>query len=131
MPSATQKANFALFAGFYVAAQVVERALEVISGLFPLALGASGETQARRRKPREQKTTQELAQDKADRGSELLGFGFFLGVLVSGFVGLYFLEAIGFVVTRGVDVVATGLVISGGTKSLHEFIKLLERGKEL
>ena len=37
-PAKQQAANFALFAGFYVAAQVIERALELVSPFVPAAL---------------------------------------------------------------------------------------------
>jgi hypothetical protein len=102
------KANFTLFAGFYVIAQVVERILEVVSPFFPF-------------------WQVDANTKKADRGLILLGLGTFAGTILSGSLGLYFLTAVGMKPALWVDMIVTGLVISGGTKSLHEFINLIQK----
>jgi len=109
------KANFALFAAFYGVTQGVERLLEIVSQFVP----PSGITD----------------QDKSDRAIEMLGIATVAGVGASMVFGLYFLRAIG--VNYGhsnnwetaADVIVTGLIISGGTKPLHDLIKLVEKAR--
>ena len=66
-PAKQADANFALFAGFYVAAQIVERLLEPIAPLFPLKRATGGTA------------TENLAQDRADRAMTILGLAALLG----------------------------------------------------
>ena len=109
------KANFALFAAFYGVTQGVERLLEIVSQFVP----PWGDTD----------------QDKSDRAIEMLGIATVAGVAASMVFGLYFLRAIG--VNYGhsnnwetaADVIVTGLIISGGTKPLHDLIKLVEKAR--
>jgi len=109
------KANFALFAAFYAVAQGTERLLEILSNFIP----PWGDTD----------------QDKSDRALEMLGLSTLVGMGASMVFGLYFLRAIG--VDYGhsnnwetaTDVMVTGLIISGGTKSLHDLISLVEKAK--
>ncbi len=109
------KANFALFAAFYGVTQGVERLLEVVSQFVP----PWGDTD----------------QDKSDRAIEMLGIATVAGVAASMVFGLYFPRAIG--VNYGhsnnwetaADVIVTGLIISGGTKPLHDLIKLVEKAR--
>jgi hypothetical protein len=109
------KANFALFAAFYGVTQGVERLLEIVSQFVP-PWGDSD-------------------QDKSDRAIEMLGIATLAGVAASMVFGLYFLRAIG--VNYGhsnnwetaADVIVTGLIISGGTKPLHDLIKLVEKAR--
>jgi hypothetical protein len=132
--------SFAWFAGFLVASQIIERALEVVAPFLPLwALPASmprptvpaavtasttqgSETVA-------MTPEQMIAQKKADRGFAMLGLGAVLGVIASAVGGLYLLHAIGMKVSFSVDIAAIGLAISGGTKTLHELVKALESAK--
>jgi len=120
-PAQTGTADFALFAGFYVAAQVIERLLEVVSPVLPLwsVPGTDEATKA--------------AHAKADRAALLLGVATVAGVLASCAFGLYFLAAVGIgvettahgsvsTVPRWIDVLATGLIIGAGTKPLHDLI---------
>lgn len=116
-PSATATATFALFAGFYVAAQVIERLMQLISPFVPWWPPPTSATSAAVR----------AAQTKADRGTVALGIAAVLGVGASAAGGLYFLTAIGMHVNRLVDIFITGIVIAAGTKPLHDFITLLQK----
>jgi hypothetical protein len=119
-PSKDATANFALFAGFYVAAQVIERLLELVAPLVPKGLpGWSmpatvvGESA-------------QAAQVKADRAKVVLGLGALAGVAASCAFGLYFLRAVGIDCSRTIDCLATGITIAGGTKQLHDFTTTLQ-----
>jgi hypothetical protein len=119
-PAKVSEANFALFAGFYVGAQVIERLMEFISPLLPwwsitLPLGETPEAKAAR-----------AAQIKADRAKLTIGIASVLGVLASGLFGLFFLQAIGMKVSPTVDTILTGITIAAGTKPLHDFITSLQ-----
>jgi hypothetical protein len=116
-PSATAAATFALFAGFYVAAQVIERLMQLISPFIPWWPPPTSATTPAVR----------AAHTKADRGTVALGIAAVLGVGASAAGGLYFLTAIGMHVNRLVDIFITGIVIAAGTKPLHDFINLLQK----
>jgi hypothetical protein len=116
-PSADAAATFALFAGFYVAAQVIERLMQIISPFLPWWPPPSTATNR----------AVKAAQTKADRGTVSLGIAALLGVGASAAGGLYFLTAIGMHVNRLVDIFITGIVIAAGTKPLHDFIALLQK----
>lgn len=122
-------ANFALFAAFVVVAGAIERFLEPIAAILP----PYGKTPA----------------DKAGRGLLLTSFALIVGIVVSSVFGLYFLEAIGVNIgttvsgsselvikssgdklLRGLDVFITALIITGGTKPLHDLISSIENKKE-
>jgi hypothetical protein len=115
-PAASSTANFALFAGFYVAAQLIERLMQLISPLVPFwnpaPAGASTEVKA--------------AHIKADRALLVLGIAAVLGVAASCGFGLFFLKAIGMHVSHTVDTFLTGITIAAGTKPLHDFITLIQ-----
>jgi hypothetical protein len=116
-PSKVEAANFALFAGFYVAAQVIERLMELVSPLLPiwgLPDGFSTDEKVR------------AAQVKADRAKAVLGLATLAGVAASAGFGLYFLSAVGIAVPRMPDIFFTGLIIAAGTKPLHDFISTLQ-----
>jgi hypothetical protein len=115
-PTARTTANFALFAGFYVAAQVIERLLQLISPLLPGWPAPPAITDPAAR----------AAQTKADRANVALGVAAVFGVLASCLLGLFFLKAIGMHVSHTVDAVLTGVTIAAGTKPLHDFISLLQ-----
>ena len=116
-PSADAAATFALFAGFYVAAQVIERLMQLVSPFLPWWPPPKSATNA----------AVKAAQTKADRGTVSLGIAALLGVGSSAAGGLYFLTAIGMHVNRLVDIFITGIVIAAGTKPLHDFITLLQK----
>ena len=100
--------EFVLLAGFYVAAQAVERLFEFV---LPPGQGS--------------------AQAKADRVFVVGGLATLLGVILSLALGLYFLEAIQVQdPNRELDVFVTGLVIGAGTKPLHDLITRIEKKKE-
>jgi hypothetical protein len=106
----TPESDFKLFAGFYVVAQALERLLEVGSRVIVPGDGAT---------------------DKGNRALVLGGFSVVLGVCASKLLGLYFLAAVGVNDPhRGIDVLATGLLLGGGTKALHDLIGRIEKSKE-
>ena len=84
-PSKENVANFALFAGFYVAAQVIAAVLSVIGPFVPPW------------KPPKELTdpAAKAAETKADRSALLLGLAALGGVVLSCTLGLDFLEAVG------------------------------------
>jgi hypothetical protein len=99
--------GFVLFAGFYVAAQTIERALE----LLPVGIGSK--------------------QAKANRAVIFPALGFVAGVWLAEKIGLFYLQAVGITsLSKTWDVVITALAIGGGTKPLHDAIKLIEKSKE-
>jgi hypothetical protein len=119
-PAKKAEANFALFAGFYVGAQVIERLMEFIAPVLPpwkitTPSGDKPEAKAAR-----------AAQVKADRAKLALGVSSILGVAASGLFGLFFLRAIGMQVSPTVDTILTGVTIAAGTKPLHDFISTLQ-----
>lgn len=108
-PAAHGTANFALFAGFYVAAQVIERLLEPIAPIFPTWKSAS------------------VANARADRAQIMIGLSVIIGVAASFAFGLYFLEAIGMHTSRTIDILVSGTAIGGGTKPLHDLISAISK----
>jgi hypothetical protein len=116
-PAKTNTADFALFASFYIAAQVIERALELVSPLLPPWPAPAEVTDPAAR----------VAHLKADRSVLLLGMGAVLGVGASCGFGLYFLEATGIHTTHTVDAMATGITLAAGAKPLHDFVGLLQK----
>jgi hypothetical protein len=108
-PAEHGTANFALFAGFYVAAQVIERLLEPIAPIFPTWKRTS------------------LAAARADRAQIMIGVSVLVGVAASFAFGLCFLEAIGMHTTRTIDVLVSGSTIGAGTKPLHDLISAISK----
>lgn len=99
--------GFILLTGFFIAAQAIERFLE----LAPV-VGSGTE------------------QSKANRSIVISAIAFVLAVLLSENLGLFLLQAVGVTAVSGdLDVMITALAISGGTKSLHDFIKTIEKVK--
>jgi hypothetical protein len=134
-PAKESAANFALFAGFYVGAQVIERLMEFVAPALPY--GDPGDWLAAsfpktdHRFDEFWKLTPEAqaarsAQIKADRAKVSLGVAAILGVAASGFFGLFFLQSIGMDVSSTVDTLVTGVTIAAGTKPLHDFISNLQ-----
>jgi hypothetical protein len=111
-PATAGVANFALFAGFYVAAQVIERLLEIVSPLLPFWPPNT-----------EDDAAVQAAHTKADRAALAMGIATLAGVAASCAFGLYFLAAIGMTsVSHSIDAIVTGLTIGAGTKPLHDLI---------
>jgi hypothetical protein len=99
--------GFVLFAGFYVAAQSIERLLE----LLPVGVGSK--------------------QSKANRAVVFPALGFILAVVMAEWIGLFYLQAVGITgISKNWDIIITALAIGGGTKPLHDGIKLIEKSKE-
>lgn len=114
-PARARAADFGLFAGFYIAAAVIERGGELIAPVLPPwtfeGVGGAAAT----------------AHTKADRALLMIGVSYVLGVCLSFLTGLYFLAAVGFDVSRSVDVGITGLVISGGTTAIHNILSAAQK----
>jgi hypothetical protein len=115
-PAAAGEANFALFAGFYVAAQAIVAVMALCGPLLP-PWGPPASVDG---------ATAKAAQTKADRVVLVLGSATVLGVAASCAFGLFFLAAIGMEASNTVDAIATGLVIAGGAKPLQDFIATLQ-----
>jgi len=99
--------GFALFAGFYIAAQAIERLLELV----PAGTGSK--------------------KAKANRAVIFPTFGFILAVLLAEKMGLFYVQAVGVAnVSKNWDIILTALAIGGGTKPLHDAIKRIEKAKE-
>lgn len=111
------KADFALFAGFIVVAGAIERIIQPLTAILPPF-----------KEP-------DSVRSKADRTLYGYGIALVIGIAVSSIFGLYFMEAIGVSsqddeLLRGFDIFLTALIITGGTKSLHETITSIEKKKE-
>lgn len=124
-PAKEQTAEFALFAGFYVAAQVIERLMELVSSFLPWPGWKAPGNLTEGLSATEAKTV-EAAYLKADRATVALGVTTILGVLASFLFGLYFLRSVGISASRTVDVAVTGITIGAGTKPLHDLISSLQ-----
>jgi hypothetical protein len=124
-PATDEAANFAFFAGFYAAAQVIERLIELVSPMLPLWNVPTPPVPDPPAKP-VQMATAKAAQVKADRALAAQGIAAVLGVAVSCGFGLFFLETVGFQVSNTIDTFATGILIAAGTKPLHDFISGLQ-----
>jgi len=135
--------DMASFALFYVAAQAIERLIEPFSQLFlttsetrkeldsnvarALATGDDADGQAAAKKQ------DELNRKRGERTLVLWAAATVLGMLLSGFAGLYFVSAIlatGSSISPALDVLVTGLVIGGGSKPLHDLITNVQKTKE-
>jgi hypothetical protein len=134
-PNKAKAADLSLFAGFFLAATAIERVLELIAPAIPW-WRYPGRAKQRELAEKPTRTEAEAAtldkaiqQKKADRGYTILGLAALLGVAASGAVGLYLLEAVKMEAPRWLDMVATGIAVSGGTKGLHELIKTLQKAK--
>ena len=122
-PAAQGDANFALFAGFYVGAQVIAALMALVSPLLPPWPPPKDPSDPTKR------VTGEVAAAylKSDRSALVLGLSAVAGVAASCAFGLFFLTAIGMQVSNTVDTFFTGLVIAGGAKPLHDFIGLVQK----
>jgi hypothetical protein len=158
-PNKAKSADLTLFAGFFLAAAAIERVLELIAPALPLwnfdgskeakeittraraaTIAAVSKSPARpgvsastndaaSDEAKDEVVQQAIQQKKADRGYSILGLATWLGVLGSGIAGLYLLSAVGMEAPRWIDMLITGVALSGGTKGLHELIKTLQKAK--
>lgn len=136
---------------FFIMAQAIERFMEPIAELDFSKIGIEIGS-ARKNKDNELQAKIKAAEDStnsADRQANanaaadsqadanhiaantkvfIWGLASFIAMLASGATKVFFLDAIGF---KGVpdylNVLITGLVIGGGTKPLHDLIKLIEK----
>jgi hypothetical protein len=135
--------DVATFALFYVAAQAIERAIEPFSNLIlrtdtvkkqldsfvATALASGSQTDGENAA----KKQDELNKKRGERALALWAVATILGILLSGFTGLYFVNAIlskDSDFSRPLDVLITGLVIGGGSKPLHDLITNVQKTKE-
>jgi hypothetical protein len=134
-PKGKADADLAFFAGFFLAAQAVERILELLAPFVPFwKIPTEVKTPVVEagvvvEKPRSATTDDLIAQKKSDRGFVMLAVATLLGVSASAAMGLYLPEVIGVSVPRWLDMLATGFALAGGTKGLHELIKTLQKAK--
>jgi hypothetical protein len=115
-PPSGVSTQFGLLAGFYVAAQVIERLMELVTPFLPWWKPPGDVTDP----------TVKAAYTKADRAAVSLGIASLLGVAASGTFGLFFLAKFGIRTSTWVDIFFTGILIGGGTKPLHDFISLIQ-----
>jgi hypothetical protein len=123
--SAASTANFSLFAGFYVAAQVIERLMQLIAPLVPF-WNPVPKQHDEAGNPVAADPAVKAAYVKADRGPVVLGIAAVFGVAASCGFGLFFLSKIGIHVSHTIDAFLTGIAIAAGTKPLHDFISLIQ-----
>lgn len=121
----TPGSGFLVFGGFYVVAQAIERLIELLS-LSPLPPNSTAAKAAseEEKKAAEKKTT-------ARKTLVFAAFSVLVGAAASVGFGLYFLRAVG--VTSPaywLDVLVTALLLSGGTKALHDLIENVTAAKD-
>jgi hypothetical protein len=109
--------QFSLFAAFYVAAQAIERLMELITPWLPAWKGID--------LVKTSTAAEDVAQVKADRAKLALGVATVIGVIAANAFGLYLMSKVGIETSHTVDAFFTGLVIAAGTKPLHDFISFL------
>lgn len=137
-----------IFAVFFVAAAAVERFLEPISGLLPdkadlkkeaedqkaKAGTAYSQGQNDQAKDELQKAAQKQANAKDWVFGETIGFwalATILGIIASAVLKLYLPHVVGIASGgRAIQILATGLVIGGGTKPLHDLIGYMTAAKD-
>lgn len=128
------EANFALFAAFIVVAGAIERFIQPLTAVLPPF------------------TKKDTPASNADRTLVAYGIALVVGIAVSSCFGLYFLETMGIEigmkevsgatthwvftddgdkVLRGLDIFITALIITGGTKPLHDMITSIEKKKDV
>jgi small-conductance mechanosensitive channel len=108
--------GFGLFAAFYLVAQFVERITEPFTWVLD-----------------RYKLTDDS--NKSNRTALIHSVAVLVAVIISSVLGLHFLQAVGVGDSTNhlpgwIDSYATALVISGGTKPLHDFISLLQQTKD-
>jgi hypothetical protein len=134
-PKGKADADLAFFAGFFLAAQAIERILELFAPFVPFWTIPTTvnipvvESNVATTVSTDATTDDLINQKKADRGFVMLGLATLLGVAASAGMGLYLPEAIGVSVPRWLDMIVTGFALAGGTKGLHDLIKTLQKAK--
>lgn len=118
--SKDETANFALFAGFYVVAQVIAAVLGLVSPWLPPWTPKVTDADSK---------TALAAQIKADRGALMLALAAFIGVFLSAAFGFYFLKAVGIDTSHPIDAFFTAAILAGGAKPLHDFVGLISNKK--
>ncbi len=119
--AADKKEEFELFAAYFIAAAGIERLIEVVSGWFPFV---------RETEPTEEKARAVFrAQRKADRGVLTAACAAMVGMVASAVTGLYFLRAVGASPPLWADMALTGLLLSGGTKTIHELLRTIQKAR--
>ncbi|HUC07788.1 MAG TPA: hypothetical protein VMR96_06830 [Solirubrobacterales bacterium] len=141
-------ANFALFAAFIVVAGAIERFMEPILVALP---PNEKKPDSKDDEAKKTKKTEENEAAKADRALIAYCIALIVGIAISSVFGLYFLETMGVQIgapadasetakwvfandgerwLRGLDVFVTALIITGGTKPLHDMITSIEKKKD-
>ncbi len=104
----TPSSAFDRFAAFYVVTQAIERFVAIFSPMIP----PYGKDEA----------------SKDDRAVIVTAGTFLIGVAVARWSGLLFLQTIGWSTPSSkMDILVTGLVVSGGTKALHDLIGNIQK----
>jgi hypothetical protein len=110
--------NFKLLAGFTVLAQAIERLIAQARPLLRKLLDPGGDG---------------AATERGNTAIVTFALSTLLGVLAAAGFGLYFLDAVTGGqndIPRRWDVLVSGLLIAGGTASLHELISRIEKTKQ-
>jgi len=126
---------------FYVAAQAIERLLEPFASLIKptqqkaeerdekVAAAIAEPTQANAQAAADAQAAVEKR--RANRTIAFWACATILGMAVAAGLKLYFLQVVGIEdAPRTIEILATGLVISGGTKPLHDLITRIQPSKE-
>jgi hypothetical protein len=72
-----------------------------------------------------------VEQNRRNSAVFVWGIASFLGIVVSGWIGLALLHSVGIHgAPRVLDIIVTGLAIGGGSKPLHDFISNLQASKD-
>jgi hypothetical protein len=132
---------------FFVMAQAVERLMEPLAEVNFKFMGSARKQKENERdqkiKAAEDSTNAAARQENADAAATseaeatqvaantkvfIWALASFVAMLASGATKVYFLPALGFNnVPDYLNILITGLVIGGGTKPLHDLIKLIEK----
>ncbi len=140
-------ANFSLFAAFIVVTGAIERFLEPLLVALPPD-EKKADADAKEEKKEKVKEENEVARANRTLIAYCIALG--VGIAVSSLFGLYFLETMGVAIgkevvkngtaewvlsggdkwLRGLDIFITALIITGGTKPLHDMISSIEKKKE-
>jgi hypothetical protein len=155
-PVVALQPGISLFALLFVAAQAIERLAELVSRtpwigmrfkgdstidkgtarrIFNQAIAAGSMAVIRAEKDDAADAAAEAAQDlaiiNANRSSFFFGLNAAMAAIAAGYLNLHLLGLIGVSgVASWLDLLVTSLVISGGTKPLHDLISRIESSKQ-
>jgi hypothetical protein len=129
-----------IFALLYIAAQGTERLLEPVASLIDTTSDKELERDKKAAQFRNEQTAEagreaatsqaQLDKKRANRRVAFWAAGTVLGMAASGGLGIYLLRMVGLsTAPEIVDILLTGLVISGGSKPLHDLISRIEKAK--